>query len=428
MDTFTYYLADQQSAIDANISVTDPVIATVTIDIRPVNDAPLAAHQSFTALESQPTPAIGDPPQVGRGQNPVTITATDLLRNARAHQNPQYPSAAAPTAPWDETDQSLRVVEIILPAVLPDGSFSAAGQVINASDADAAGQVILQTVRGTLVARFVTQDTPQTPFIATVGSLIDLTYTSDDYLNRDNVALIPASVTGRGVDSFDFFRFTIEDDGLLIDPGTVDDSDFSIVEDDQFNVARLRHTAVALLDVAPQNDYPIPTNDVISVGTIGAGISDPTGSLTSIDPNTDWSQYFISLGMQPLSVPVPLEDSILVIPAGFLLRNDLAGQVISVDENGMTLGKLNDGALRIASATLVTAPASGGGSISVNAAGNVVFRAPTDYYGDIVFTYVVQDSGIDEAVAGSRVIAPLTATGTVTVAVQPVNDAPIPFD
>lgn len=415
IDTFTYYLASQQSAIDANIGVTKPTIATVTIDVRPVNDQPLASPQSFTALESQP-----DSP-AGRGRDPLTITANDLLQNAKPHNNPQYPTPSAPEGPWDERAQSLRVKEVILPKVNPDGSVSTDGDVISIANAAADGTVTVRTVRGTLVARFVTSTSGGVPFKDSYGSLVSLTYTSDDYLNRDNVPLIPTSVTGRPGEAFDFIRFTIEDDGLLIDPSTVNDTTFGLISNDQFFAPQLQHTAIAVITVTPQNDIPIPSLDIVSVGTIGQGVGNPSGSTTPIDSTTAWSQYFVGLG-QP--VPVPTEDQQLIIPAAFLILNDRQGNSLSTDENAGS----NDGTLRIASVSMATVPASGGGSVLVNAAGDVVFTAPKDYYGNIVFTYVVQDSGIDESTNGNRVVAPLTAVSTVTVAVQPVNDPPVPFD
>lgn len=423
IDTFTYYVAIQQSAVDADITVTQPSIATVTIDVRPVNDAPLAAPQAFITLESQPVAQPDDAPQVGRGTHPLTITAEDLLANAVAHANPQYP-VGAPAAPWDETDQSLRVVEI----TLPDGT------VVNAANAsDGSGAVVFNTVHGTLTARFVTTAEPDAPFGSSLGALIDLTYVPHDYLNRDNVDLQTVDVGGEQVDIFDFIRFTIEDDGLLIDPATIDPATSEVIEDDTFfanafnpldptnPLGRLRHQSIALIDVAPQNDYPIPSDDYITVGPIGAGRPTPDGNPAPIDPLTAWSQYFIGLGLE---VPVPTEDQTLVIPAGFLLLNDFVGQAISTDERG----GINDSDLRITSVTLLNQPASGGGSVTVNDDGDVVFLAPTDVYGEVVFSYVIQDSGIDEDHDGNRPVAPLTATGTVTIVVQPANDAPNAFD
>jgi VCBS repeat-containing protein len=251
--------------------------------------------------------------------------------------------------------------------------------------------------------------------------LISLTYTSDDYLNRDNVPLIPTSVTGQQGGAFDFIRFTIEDDGLLIDPTTVNDTTFGLISNDQFFAPPRQHTAITIITVTPQNDFPIPSQDIVSVGSIGQGVGNPSGTTTPIDSTTTWSQYFVGLG-QP--VPVPTEDQQLVIPAAFLILNDRQGNPLSTDENAGS----NDGTMRIASVNMLTAPASGGGSVVVNSAGDVVFTAPKDYYGNIVFTYVLQDSGIDESTNGNRVVAPLTAVSTVTVAVQPVNDPPVAFD
>ncbi|TVP99516.1 MAG: tandem-95 repeat protein [Planctomycetaceae bacterium] len=428
LDTFTYYLANQQSAIDADISVTRPVIATVTIDIRPVNDAPGVPPLTFHGLESQPEPATdADRP---RGENPLTITAEELLETAVAHNDPRYPNADNPEAPWDESAQQLRVVELILPETFVDTDDVLKGQqgptVITVADADDEGNVTVRTIRGTLVARFVVDSDPA-PFIRSYGSLIDVTYVSDDYLNRDNVEPIrvPTVDSDFDTDTFDFLHFTIEDDALLIDPETIDDDAVpfpTVKPDDTFFGDRLRATQILMLDIGPRNDHPIVMDDLITVGEIGAGLPNPDGSITPIDETTDWSDFFINQLGQP--VPVPLEDEILVIPAAFLLRNDVVAQPISTDE----LSGVNDQTLGIVAVEMVTMPASGGGGVSINAAGDVVFVAPTDYYGKIIFTYVAEDQGIDEQADRTQVVNPLRAIGTVTVVVQPVNDVPIPFD
>src|SRR5690606_16951079 len=151
-----------------------------------------------------------------------------------------------------------------------------------------------------------------------------------------------------------------------------------------------------------QNDDPTTVNDRVTVGTIGAG------SISPINTTTLWSQYFTGLG---LDIPVPTEDQPLTIPAAFLLQNDLAGSGTALDENLFTND--NDGPLRIIDVSIDAGDATveliedGDGNVT-----GVLFTPPTNVYGDIVFTYVVEDRGVDEDKLGDRIVTPRTSTGT----------------
>ena len=353
IDTFTYRLSTQ-----ANAGATDPAgvtFATVTINVVPVNDAPLAIDQMIGTLED----------------TPVTITAEELLAGALPHANPQFPPGM-PEAPWDESNQELRVISIEANSVLIDASNSTGSDGL---------PIAFETPRGSVQA-----------FFDGTGTLIEVIYTPGTDLNRDNVSPIGSGPV------FDSFLYTIEDDGLLIDPETGD----TIVG------TPLTSTATVSLDVAPINDPPTAVSDLVSVGALGTN-----------DPNTAWSQYFLS---RDLDVPVPTEDETLLIPAEFLLLNDLAGSPTALDENNFVND--NDGPLTIISVEID----AGDATVELDDDGNIVFTPPSDIYGQVVFTYVVIDQGIDEALDGTRTENPLTATGTVTVNLQPVNDPPVAYD
>lgn len=347
VDTFTYRLSTQPTA-GTNVppSIT---FATVTINVRPINDAPSAVNKAFTTTED----------------TSVTITAAQLIANSLPDANAQFP-AGNPAAPWNESNQTLRIV-----------SIQAGATVITAADA-ANGP--FTTARGRITARF-----------AADNSLIDVTYTPNQDLNRDNVS--PLSL--RPI--LDSFLFTVQDDGILVDQGV-----------GLPPVTRLTATATATIDVAPQNDAPTINPDTVSVGI--------EGTTNTVTP---WSTFFTNLGQ---TVPVPTEDTALTIPAAYLLANDLAGRTGTSDENGFVNG--NDGAMTITGVTAVTP----GLLVSLDLAGNVVLTPPANVYGQVVFTYTAVDQGVNEAVDGTRTPFPLSATGTVTVTLQPVNDAPVTFD
>lgn len=477
IDTFTYRLSTQPNVgagVPEGIS-----FATVTINVRPVNDPPLAQEHTFRMLESQQHVAAGDPllvslmqlpegvqieslgftsdlndglqPEVlpappsengddppptfayrlpagthqgtyqirllgpagglvaqtdeiawdadadqvhaalvaaldeatfivEGGQTPprfgprsLTITADELLAGALPHFDPQFP-VDAPELPWDESNQTMRVIALEANTITIDAS--------NATGPDSQ-PAVFDTPRGSLQAWFDGD-----------GSLIELLYRPTFHLNRDNVEPIGSGPV------LDTFTYTIEDDGLLIDP--LDPLGAPI------QGTPLTSTATVSIDVLPRNNPPTPVDDLVSVGMVGDN-----------DPNTAWSQFFVQQGLE---VPVPTEDVPLLIPADFLLQNDFAGTPGSLDENNAVND--NDGALTIISVEVDHRDAS----VSLDAEGNIIFIPPRDIYGEVMFTYVVVDQGIDEDLDGNRVVVPLTATGTVTVKLQPVNDPPVAFD
>lgn len=373
IDTFTYRLANQAAAAETVHPST--LFATVSIDVRPVNDPPLAQDQSFTTRED----------------TSVTVTADELLQGAVPHFDPLFPVDGA-EAPFDESNQSLRVV-----------SVQAGSTTVTAANADDGP---FPTENGVITATF-DQST---------GWLVELAYLPNTDLNRDNADFVPF-----GSDSvFDRFDFTIEDDGVSIDPATFDPVTGEVLADVSVSGTPRTHVATAVLDVSPQNDDPVAVSDYVSVGTIGAGVTD-----APVDPSTDWGQYLTSIASDAddVTIPVPTEDEPLVIPAAFLLRNDESGRSTAADE--VDFVNDNDGPLTVVSVEMVT---PGDATVSIDEDGNIVFVPPTHEFGEIVFRYVVEDQGVNEEVDGTRVVSPLTHEATVTVMVQPVNDRPVGFD
>ena len=352
-DTFTYWVSTQP--VPGTVLPPNVQLATVTINVVPVNDAPLATDKLIPALED----------------TPVTITAAQLLVGAIQDASPQYPTITAPTAPWNENNQKLTVVSVTI-------TTTTGVKVVTAANA-ATGPFV--TTRGSFVVNF------------TAGILTNVIFTPALDLNRDNLraAIAPPILQT--------FLFTIQDSGESIDP----DNGSTIAG------TPLQHTATTSINVAPRNDTPTTNIDLVTIGPVG----------TTVPTNTVWNQFHVGLGQ---ATPIPTEDTTLVIPSAFLLQNDLAGSITAGDEN--TFISNNDRPLTITSVSVNFLDAA----VSINASGNIVFVPPKDAYGDIVFTYVVTDTGIDESLTGIRTVVPRTAVGTVTVTVQAVNDVPVTFD
>ncbi|WP_173405146.1 Ig-like domain-containing protein, partial [Novipirellula maiorica] len=343
-DTFTYRLSTQENISQHATNVS--TFATVTINIAPVNDPPAAMDQAFVATED----------------TTLTITAAELLVGAAGHVNP-----AIPQAPFDESNQTLRVVSVT-------GGDLATGTTIDQSNASTTA---ITVEGGSLTATFDVD-----------GSLIEVHYTPKLNFNSDNLPPTP------GEFRLDEFLFTVEDDGVLVLPDGSIDPAFP---------NPLTTVATASIRVTPQNDAPFLATDSVSID------------------NPDYVDYFTSRG---LTAPVPTEDQSLVIPAEFLLENDMSGPVDAADENQAIRG--NDGAISLVSPVGLVDPSLG--TLSINASGDLLFTPTADVYGEVLFTYTVIDQGVDEAVDGTRTSAPLTTTVTSTIFLEPVNDAPVAFD
>ena len=162
---------------------------------------------------------------------------------------------------------------------------------------------------------------------------------------------------------------------------------------------------IVTIDVAPQNDPPTLSPDVISVGPLGPDAANVV---------TAWEQF---------GGGVPTEDQSLNIDPAFLLANDVRGSTTAEDEN--IVGSANDLGLIVQSVTMLD-PSQGTVFLS---GGMITFTPAADIFGDVVFTYAARDMGINEDGNGMRRVAPLTSIdGTVTVSIQPVNDVPVAFD
>ncbi|TWU41720.1 tandem-95 repeat protein [Novipirellula artificiosorum] len=343
-DSFTYWVSTQP--VPGSTLPADVELATVTINVTPVNDTPMAADQTFVTLE----------------ETAITVTAQDLLNGAVADELAEYPPApGTPAAPWNEDNQTLTVLSVELPTV-------GGNTVVTAANA-ASGPFV--TDRGQYEVHYDTS-----------GNFTDLVFTPNTDLNRDNQRLVDDPIL------LEAFSFTITDSGESIDPDTG-----AIIAGTPLTATRM-----VSIEVKPINDTPVANNDVVS------------------EFNVDWVAYFVD----PEVAPVPSEDTDLVIPHGYLLRNDFNGPATAHDE----LDGFNDGALTV---TAVDAVSVLGGTVSI-VDDTIVYRAPENVYGLDTFVYTITDTGIDEDASGVRTDTPLTTTATVTVLVKPINDTPLAND
>ncbi|MCC9643392.1 tandem-95 repeat protein [Rhodopirellula sp. JC740] len=369
IDTFTYRLADQATLIDnpvLDINGNPIGIATVTINVDPVNDVPSVENLTLLALEDTQR----------------TFTAEQLKASAFGDESRDFtltlPDGSTQSAPWDESIQTFNVIAL---------HTTVGGVTTDITSATTTPAQGFKTPRGRIFPNWDMM----------TGYLLDVDYLADTDLNQDNA-------NGNSL-LRDDFQFTIEDDGELINPGQdlVDSSD-----DTTSTGPKLTARATAEIDVKPKNDAPVAAEDVIS------------------ENNADWNAFFIGPDpMNPVApVPVPTEDQTLVIPHAYLIANDKEARDSAADENDNT----NDAGLTV-TAVSATSALGGTVSIDSNG-DIVYTPALNTYGEDsFTYTVTDSGITFDlgpEGMPGSMMEVDdfLSHTATVRILIKPVNDTP----
>jgi hypothetical protein len=322
-DTFSYTVTD---------GITVSNIATVTITVNAVNDAPIGVDDEYTINEDEV----------------LTVLAPGVLANDYDVDGDTLTADLVDTPPYTSGSFS------------PDGSFS----VTPLPDWNGVTTLTYQVFDGTEYSGLVTVTINVLPVNdAPVGN-------DDDYTIDEDTSLDLAAP------------------GLLENDNDVDEDDITL--------------------------------EVISLPAHGSGSIGADGSF-SYTPNPDWngidsltyqvfdgSEYSeivtVTITVLPVNdVPIGFddqytinEDEVLSIPAPGVLGNDY-----DVDEDSLT-------------ASLVEPPPGTSGSLSPDGALTVYF--PSDWNGITTLTYQVFDG-----TAYSDIV-------TVTITVNPVNDAPVAMD
>lgn len=283
-------------------------------------------------------------------RTPITILANDLLNGAMGDALPEQ------AFPQNEANQATRISAL----------------TVNGVNVAASGT-------------HLTGDGNEVSALFDANGLVSLTYTPLGSFNSDN----PTNPNGSR--RLDTFEFTVSDDGLSI----------PAVGGAAIAIGEASSVSTVSVLVTPQNDAPVATADVVSVG--GA--------------DTTWTDFFAANGQ---TAPPPTEDTPLIIPQAFLINNDEEGPTAAADEtNGP-----NDGGLSIVQQQITT---SLGGSIRFLPSGDLEYTPPADAFGTDSFQYTIADNGIQEDVFGDRVVESRSATASVMIELAPVNDQPI-FD
>ena len=404
-ETFSYTISDG--------TVTD--VATVTVTVTSVNDAPSAVDDSATVtedtLDNQIT-VIGNDTDVD-GDTLVVLAVNSPANGAASLVGNTV--LYSPDPDFFGTDS--------LTYVLSDGAggFDTGTVTITV-------QTFNNTPVATADAEEVDEDAAPTSF--------DVLANDSDADSGDTLSIISVTTPDNGGAA------TISSGQIVYEPA----SDFNGLESFDYTVSdgRLSSTATVSVTISPVNDAPVATDDSIAVAedvtiaipilTNDTDIEGDTLSVQSIGvdpahgtalivgnqieytPDADYNgsdsfSYFVYDGTDADIGEV----TVLVTPVNDapIAQDDTA----SVDEDAsVTIDVLaNDSDIEDDTLTIVsvTAPSDGGSATILN--GQIVYQPLGDFNGTETFTYTASDG------AGS-------ATATVTLTVNSVNDIPIAVD
>ena len=206
IDSFEYFIVDQGIDVAVDGTVTTNVkydVATVSLQVDPVNDTPGANDQGFITLED----------------TAITITAAELTAGSVGHANPVLPF------PWNETNQddpNTNIVELNVGGTIVTSANAGSGPFFTANG-------------GRVTPRFDVND-----------FLVDLEYLPAQDFNADN----PLDGGSRRLDSF---GFTVADNGIA-----------ELPQGGTFANQPETASATAFVLVRPQNDAPVLGNDLIT--------------------------------------------------------------------------------------------------------------------------------------------------------------------
>ncbi|MEW5847724.1 MAG: Ig-like domain-containing protein [Myxococcota bacterium] len=438
--TFSYTITDNHP--------TNPLTATaqVQVTVTDVNDAPVAANDTFTVAEDETTPAnlvvnvLGNDTDADMGP-PVN----DTLKVVRIVQNGTKGTAAVdgagvvtytPSANRNGADTFTYEVKDrngtgLASSATVTVTITAVNDLVVAVDDSASTSE--DTPRTFTIANLVSNDTdadladtpPQTLTIDSVNTPVNGTVSFDG----TSVTFTPASNFNGSAS----FQYVVSDGNGSTDTGLVS------------------------VNVTPVNDAPVAVNLTAS-GAEGSTLTvDPRGDDASNDRDVDhlFNQLTVVLVSPPAGASVNGSNQIVFTHPNANFNGDVTVSYrlrdpASADSNVATVtftftavndtpvavndtATMNeDGALVIATAvlandtdadtvygdtiTLNNATALTNGTI-FNNAGTLEFRPNANFFGTATFEYTARDS------AGA-----ISAPATVTVTVNPVNDAPVAVD
>lgn len=448
-DTITY-IAQDSTGLQSNE-------ATVTINVTAVNDPPVAANDNFNVDEDSTNNILNvldnDNGGPGETSDTLTVTAVGATNNGgtvsitNGGGSVTYTPAAGffgtETFTYTMSDQgglsdtatvTVSVEPLVVPRARTDAQSGAENtsitvDVLGNDNANPGEQPVLISVADGANGTVVINDNG-TPSDATDDTV---TYTPNDenFFGTDTFTYVMNDTAGTGANSTGTVSITVTD---VNDPPILADDTANATED---TMATILESSLLSNDSpgAGENSGVAQVPQTLSITavsavTAGGSVALDANNNVVYTPAADFNGTFeftytaTDNGTNPSALsdtatvtvtvaavnddPIAAadtvsgtEDTTASISTGTLLSNDAPGPATATDESGQTL-----------SVTSVAATSTSGGSVSLSGS-TVSYTPPADFNGSDTFTYSLSDG------EGG------TATGTVTVNVASVNDAPV---
>ncbi|MBE3933434.1 tandem-95 repeat protein [Vibrio parahaemolyticus] len=396
---------------------------TVSVDVTPVNDAPVAKDDIATTQEdtavtidvlSNDTDVDGDKlsiqsATVPEAQGKVEIVDGKLVftpaENFNGHAEITYTVTDGQLT--DEAKVTVTVNPVNdAPTIKVDAVESITEDAVNTDTV-----VATLTVRDTDTSEdqlTVSLENNSNGYFVLVGNEVKLTQAGVDAVNNDELNLKDLTISASVSDG--------------VNP-TANDSDSLIVN--RVNDAPTVENAIADQELSEDfATYTIDLNDAFkdSDSALNFSVSGNSNVLVSIEngiatisPTVDWngSETLTFTATDPSGESISQTVNFTVAPVA-----DIVADKATVVEDTPTIIKVlgNDtfeGDGKVVSLDTNNGPANG--MVSVNPDGSVTYTPNDNYVGKDTFTYVVTSGGVSEST-------------TVTVNVTPVNDAPVAKD
>nr|WP_229035981.1 tandem-95 repeat protein [Vibrio parahaemolyticus] len=396
---------------------------TVSVDVTPVNDAPVAKDDIATTQEDtavtidvlpNDTDIDGDKLSIESASVPKEQGTVEVV-NGKLVFTPAENFNGDAEITYTVTDGQLTDEAKVTVTVNPVND--APTIKVDAVESITEDAVNTDTVVATLTVRDT--DTPEDQltvslennsngYFVLVGNEVKLTQAGVDAVNNDELNLKDLTISASVSDG--------------VNP-TANDSDSLIVN--RVNDAPTVENAIADQELSEDfATYTIDLNDVFkdSDSALNFSVSGNSNVLVSIEngiatisPTADWngSETLTFTATDPSGESISQTVNFTVAPVA-----DIVADTATVVEDTPTIIKVlgNDtfeGDGKVVSLDANNGPANG--SVSVNPDGSVTYTPNDNYVGKDTFTYVVTSGGVSEST-------------TVEVNVTPVNDAPVAKD
>ena len=399
---------------------TDTATGTLTVTVTPVNDAPEAIADTATVSEDSATTSIdviANDTDVDLG-NILSLTTVSTPGTGTVSINSDgFSVDYIPSANFNGTE--------VITYTVSDGTDTATGTLtVTVTSVNDAPEAIADTATvsedsATTSIDVIANDTDEEEDTLTL-TLVNTSGTGTVSINLDGVSVDytpSADFNGTEVITYTVSDGTDTATGTLtVTVRPVNDAPVAVAD----TATVLEDAATTSIDVIA-NDTDVDLGNILSLTTVstpGTGTVSISLDGVSVDytPSADFNgteviTYTVSDGTDTatgtLTVTVtPVNDAPEAIADTATVSEDSATTSIDVIANDTDVDLGN-----ILSLTTVSTP--GTGTVSINLDGVSVDYTPSaDFNGTEVITYTVSD-GTD------------TATGTLTVTVTPVNDAPI---